>query len=586
MKLSEPMSPSSLSNNEKMLVIPIYQRLFVWGERQIGNLLEDLYNAWQKDNNKDYHIGVITIHEDEWQQWEVVDGQQRLTFLTLLGCGLIRACKKYNAVWANCWKKFIWMDNAENEMRLFFNGRDNDREDIQKVLNEENETFINPAFERFSECFCHFLEGKVLCGESLDEFSRYCFEHTAFLVNELPAGYGPQELNIYFEKMNSTGRQLSPLEVVKGKWFAPLAARWNRCMNFDVEFVRDQEEGTGNDHREELVLQDVLDENEKFNVVYRAGKQAEYDTPPKNRLVMRSEILALHALCCLYSTKKLIAPSIQRHRLIETFQTAFKCGLDPVDYIAELENYRAWVDKHIIYLQDTEGDLDYAFRPMAAVDKADRRMKQFQTMLHVSSGEAQEWVLKAYLESKRGSLSYEELRRMENSWHEGIMIDACSLRYKQISRYWFWKLDYLLWELHEENRMSMRFSGFDKREHDAITDYCFRENISIEHLHPQADENEEWGFRNNPEAAMHQFGNLAMMSKEGNSSQHDDPIQVKFGRVKAWLASGRLESIKMLLMFHLADRTVEGWTIGKAKTHEEDMISILQNDAKKLAQNT
>ena len=581
MKLSAPMSPSALSNNGKTLVIPIYQRLFVWGEEQIGNLLTDLYDAWQKDNYKDYHIGVITIHEDEKQRWEVVDGQQRLTFLTLLGCELIRACKRSNEKWANCWDKFIWKDDAGKEMRLFFNGRENDRNDILNVVNGKNAAFTNPAFYRFTECFCHFLESKRLCDEPLDRYSRYCFERAAFLVNELPAGYGPQELNLHFEKMNSTGRQLSPLEVVKGKWFAPLAMRWNKCMNFDNEFVQDQADGTGDVRREELTLQDVLDENEKYKGVFEVGNQAEDDTLPTSRLVMRSEILALHALYSLCKRNDMPSPPIQRHRLIESFQAVF-CGmneLSPKDYIEELENYREWMDKNIVFLQDTEGDLDYAFRTVAEVDTTDMRMKQFQTMLHVSSGEAQEWVLKAYLESNRGILSYDDLRKMDNSWHQKGSLDPKCLTYGRIPRYWFWKLDFLLWELHEKDNLNTLFSALDKREHEAISGYCFRDNISIEHLHPQSHGNAEWGFRDDSNAAMHRFGNLAMMSVEGNSSQQDDSVHVKFGRVKAWLESGRLESIKMLLMFHLADGTAAGWTVDKARTHERDMISILEEDS-------
>ncbi len=584
MKLSVPMTPASLCNTRKSLVIPIYQRLFVWGEEQIMNLLQDLCASCQKGKDKHYHLGAITVHENEKQQWEIVDGQQRLTFLTLLGCELIRISKVNNANWADCWDKFLWQDDTKKHLRLFFNGRKDDRDDILKFLKMEkgkDTIFTKPAFKRFAEFFREFVD--KLSYDALQTFSQYCFDHAAFLVNELPRGYRSDELNLHFEKMNSTGRQLSPLEVVKGKWFAPLAARWNRCMNFDVEFIAVGGNEVKTVENATLSLKDVLAENYAFDNSRNAGSE---DKPVKSRLVMRPEILALHALCCLYRRKGLMAPSIQRQRLIETFQTAFHDGFIPVECLVELENYRAWVDKNIVYLQDTEGDLDYAFRAVAEVNKPDIRMKQFQTMLHVSSGEAQEWVLKAYLESNYGSmsLSYDELRRMENSWHEAL--DTSSLRYKRISRYWFWKLDYLLWELHEENNRNSLFSGFDKSEHDAITSYCFSENISIEHLHPQADGNEKWGFRDNPEAAMHQFGNLAMMSVEGNSSQQDDPIQVKFGRVKSWLESGRLESIKMLLMFHLADKIGDGWTVEKAQIHERDMVSILQNDAKRFSKNT
>ncbi len=336
-------------------------------------------------------------------------------------------------------------------------------------------------------------------------------------------------------------------------------------------------------------------DNKKYKQVYNVGKIADADSPPMSRLVMRPEILALHALCCLYKKKGLTEPAIQRHKLISTFQTAFgeKYGFTREDYLAELEAYRKWVDANIIYLQETERELDYAFRAKAAGgDENERtRMKQFQTMLHVSSGESQDWVLKAYFESNHGPLTYDALRKMEKDWHGKDSLDSKSLMYGTISRYWFWKLDYLLWEMHELDKNNKLFAGLDKNEHDAIHEYRFRDNRSIEHLYPQAQGNatSPWGSRENPAAAMHCFGNLAMMSVEGNSSQQDDPFQVKFARVRVWLERGRLESIKMLLMFHLADKMADGWTVKadgwtveKALTHETAMISLLQEDLKKF----
>ncbi len=63
----------------------------------------------------------------------------------------------------------------------------------------------------------------------------------------------------------------------------------------------------------------------------------------------------------------------------------------------------------------------------------------------------------------------------------------------------------------------------------------------------------------------------------------------KFARVRVWVERGRLESIKMLLMFHLADKMADGWTVKadgwtveKALTHETAMISLLQEDLKKF----
>ena len=68
--------------NENKLYIPIYQRLFVWEEEQIDLLLDDLKKA--SANNSPYYIGIITVVEKDGK-WDIVDGQQRLTFLSLFG---------------------------------------------------------------------------------------------------------------------------------------------------------------------------------------------------------------------------------------------------------------------------------------------------------------------------------------------------------------------------------------------------------------------------------------------------------------------------------------------------------------------
>ena len=61
--------------------IPLYQRLFEWGEKQINGLLNDLYNQFTINKDKDYYIGMLTATHDN----ELVDGQQRFTVVMLIG---------------------------------------------------------------------------------------------------------------------------------------------------------------------------------------------------------------------------------------------------------------------------------------------------------------------------------------------------------------------------------------------------------------------------------------------------------------------------------------------------------------------
>ena len=73
--------------------IPNYQRPYSWTTEQTSELLDDLLYAVRQSNNLDtpspYFLGsVVIIKDDTLPRAEVVDGQQRLTTLTILLCAL------------------------------------------------------------------------------------------------------------------------------------------------------------------------------------------------------------------------------------------------------------------------------------------------------------------------------------------------------------------------------------------------------------------------------------------------------------------------------------------------------------------
>ncbi len=594
MDLSAAITPKTIVETQKKLSIPIYQRLFVWGNEQIDNLLNDLWNSQQ--TNKHYYLGVITVHENDNSQWEIVDGQQRLTFLTLLASVLM----KQNLDENNNWNKFLLPDNA---LRLFFHGRSEDRHDIAKYLSGEQTVFTNRSFVRFVERFDFFANGKNI--EDLKKFSEYCFVHIAFLVNELPNAYGAEELNLYFEKMNSTGRQLSPIEVVKGKWFSQYADRWNACMNFDEIFKKQTNKGNSYEtikDKKTLSLSDVIEESLEQN----NNSQVNNNNIIKNHLVMRDDILALHVLKLIAQKNNLqFNVSLDRSKLITTFNNFFiNYDFNKEEFIEEFEKYRIWLDQNIIFLKDNDGEYEYAFRSDPSEtdnilnnDFASQLFRQFQSMLFVSSSDAQEWVLKAYITKMNNTdltLTYDDLRKIDASLHSDNSLNEDYMRYPYISRYYFWKLDYLLWEIYKykqekddaiplwlqidlDNNLLQKIKNYDKQK--KIINYTFKPNRSIEHLHPQSKGDSNWGTRDQADANMHRFGNLALISTPSNSAQSDDGIGTKFGRVRDWLNSNKnLESIKMLIMFSLCDGDESKWTTEIASEHAEKMIEILKND--------
>lgn len=93
--MEEPFKPLSLSirelfgNTDALYKIPQYQRPYKWEDEQVEKLWDDIYDAFE-NNEDNYFLGsVITAkpRDNEKSAYvDVVDGQQRLTTLMILFC--------------------------------------------------------------------------------------------------------------------------------------------------------------------------------------------------------------------------------------------------------------------------------------------------------------------------------------------------------------------------------------------------------------------------------------------------------------------------------------------------------------------
>jgi len=93
--MEEPFKPLSLSigelfgNTDALYKIPQYQRPYKWEDEQVDKLWDDIYDAFE-NNDDNYFLGsIITAkpRDNEKSAYvDVVDGQQRLTTLMILFC--------------------------------------------------------------------------------------------------------------------------------------------------------------------------------------------------------------------------------------------------------------------------------------------------------------------------------------------------------------------------------------------------------------------------------------------------------------------------------------------------------------------
>lgn len=192
-------------------IIPIYQRNYEWGEPQITQLIQDIVDYILKskvsENKPKYYIGSLIAYERKLEgsvNYETIDGQQRLTTLTIL-LNVIK--NEYSMIDLSWYKKLnLSFDSrkvASNTLSYLFND--------ESLDNKECNVAIQQGYYDAKKSLAKILADNKL---SIDEFCNYFFEKVTILRVLVPED---TDLNHYFEIMNSRGEQLEKHEILKAK---------------------------------------------------------------------------------------------------------------------------------------------------------------------------------------------------------------------------------------------------------------------------------------------------------------------------------------------------------------------------------
>jgi uncharacterized protein with ParB-like and HNH nuclease domain len=74
---------------ECFYIVPDYQREYVWTDKEVNQLLDDINYEIDGSSSREYFIGTILVAPtNQKNHYEVIDGQQRLTTFFLLLCAL------------------------------------------------------------------------------------------------------------------------------------------------------------------------------------------------------------------------------------------------------------------------------------------------------------------------------------------------------------------------------------------------------------------------------------------------------------------------------------------------------------------
>jgi uncharacterized protein with ParB-like and HNH nuclease domain len=124
-------SIGSLLGDNRKLEIPPFQRDYKWSEKEVKALINDVCSEidWCADNFKPYYLGaIVTCPKDNNTHVDVLDGQQRLTTLSILLRVLVRIVK------------FDYQSSEEtNVSSLLYSGSRKESREPKLLLHDPNE---------------------------------------------------------------------------------------------------------------------------------------------------------------------------------------------------------------------------------------------------------------------------------------------------------------------------------------------------------------------------------------------------------------------------------------------------------------
>ena len=218
-------SIAEIFDRQYKYVIPLYQRNFSWRRAQIEQLLQDIYSAF-KNKQIHYYIGSLVVLKRSNGDFEVIDGQQRLTTLSL-----VTKILKINDE-----PRLFYDSRPEFEEFLadFYKSKDGDSDiDYPQTAHLRNAV----GFIKEIDLDAEHTSTKI--GDVGVDFANY-FSNNVILVRvEIPQD---TDVASYFEIMNNRGVQLQKHEILKsfllsklnGKSHDEFAKIWTACSQMNT----------------------------------------------------------------------------------------------------------------------------------------------------------------------------------------------------------------------------------------------------------------------------------------------------------------------------------------------------------------
>lgn len=628
----KPLKIKELLSNNNKYSIPIYQRNYAWGEKEITQLIQDIVDYSIEKPNTPYYLGTLVVYEKKNSNdeivFETIDGQQRLTTLTILLSAL-----KNNQSILNFSNDISWFT-----LNLAFDSRIKSTETLKDVFTNDikyKNHFNAEIKQAYDDCLK--ITQRILkeSQQNFTDFCNYLFGEVMILRVPVPQD---TDLNHYFEIMNSRGEQLEKHEVLKAKWLEFLAENesdtysfnliWEACANmekyvqygFKVEErnlvfkendwnqinVKSFEELSGilsenrvntNTINSSLTIIDIIQNKRTTNI----GSTTDNENPDRFNSVINFSNFLLHVLRIQEREDNI---ALDDKRLLSIFKTVLDSKTDKVKFVKtfafNLLKAKFLFDKYIIKREFLNGADNWSLKRLKwykdnkvsyvnsfSIDDTNENDDENKTVLmllamfHVSTPTLvyKHWLnaaLKYVIENENGS-AQNYIHYLENlakaflydRFVAEIPNDYFNIIYNNLGESKNHNID--LEKLDKGTSVeNFVFNYLDyllwKKDKSKYDSFKFSFRSSVEHYYPQHPLD---GLTVLDQSDVDKFGNLCLISSNTNSRLWNLPPE---GKRSYFLETNSHESIKQKIMMEY-----ENWTLIEIKEHQKEMLNIILN---------
>ena len=589
-------------NSEKgKYKIPIYQRNYAWKEPQIRQLIQDIYDYVEIGDKRKYYIGTLVVRSDKGNTFEVIDGQQRLTTLSMLVAYLKNEEKEENNYYKNLENTITFQCRKVSTDALNKIWESSDVKDVADSISNAYHQILRKSFEDIVK--------------EKEKFKKYLLENVIIYRISVPQD---TDLNHYFEIMNTRGEQLEKHEILKAKLLSVFTEEkedsykkkflneiWETCSNMgkylsydtlqSYESVRKEaqlskaQSESKNQTIENPTIKNIIDSNRNIDNKNNSTEdryRSIIDFPNFLLLVLKlmddKTVLDDKKLLEQFNEKILNEKNeeTKKNKVKKFFGILLKARYLFDCYVIKRElSSGKWILKSLsVEKNKKEKTLKNTFDD----DSKNKQILMLLSMFEVSfpnysykswlfetlkylTGNAQncESGYKIYMVDADGYIKHLEDSAKKKRDEYGRCISSEDLnnfdafdKGTAVPNFIFNLLDYKLWKKEKDKEKD--------KDKDKYKDFEFTYRDSVEHFYPQNPISGE-GVTN-----VNSFGNLCLITSDMNSRLNN---LLPSAKRDIWNASKSQPSIKLSKMMEMME--TKEWNENAIKKHKADMLKVL-----------